>query len=49
MTIVATVLVGLIGGVHAVGGFLLGNIVTGLLLALFMSNAVGLWDNEEIY
>lgn len=49
MTIIATVLVGLIGGVSAVGGFLLGNIVTGLLLALFMSNAGGLWDNAKKY
>ena len=49
MTIIATILVGLIGGVYAVGGFLLGNIVTGLLLALFMSNAGGLWDNAKKY
>jgi K(+)-stimulated pyrophosphate-energized sodium pump len=32
-----------------VGGYLLGNIVTGLLLALFMSNAGGLWDNAKKY
>ena len=31
------------------GGFLLGNIVSGLLLALFMSNAGGLWDNAKKY
>ena len=49
MTIVMTVAVGFIGGVKAVGGFLLGNIVTGLLLALFMSNAGGLWDNSKKY
>jgi len=49
MAIIATVLVGLVGGVSAVGGFLLGNIVTGLLLALFMSNAGGLWDNAKKY
>ncbi len=47
--IVATVVVGLIGGVQAIGGFLLGNIVSGLLLALFMSNAGGLWDNAKKY
>ncbi len=49
MAIIATILVGLVGGVSAVGGFLLGNIVTGLLLALFMSNAGGLWDNAKKY
>lgn len=49
MTIVMTLAVGFIGGVKAVGGFLLGNIVTGILLALFMSNAGGLWDNSKKY
>lgn len=49
ITIVVTALVGLIGGASAVGGFLLGNIVSGLLLALFMSNAGGLWDNSKKY
>ena len=46
-TIVATIIVGFIGGVRATGGFLCGNIVTGLFLALFMSNAGGLWDNSK--
>ncbi|NLD51919.1 MAG: sodium/proton-translocating pyrophosphatase, partial [Clostridiales bacterium] len=49
MAIVSTLVVGFIGGVTAIGGFLLGNIVTGLLLALFMSNAGGLWDNGKKY
>ena len=49
MSILATVAVGFIGGPKAVGGFLLGNIVSGLLLALFMSNAGGLWDNSKKY
>ena len=49
MSIVATLLVGFIGGPQAIGGFLLGNIVSGLLLALFMSNAGGLWDNSKKY
>lgn len=46
-TIIATIVVGFIGGVQAIGGFLCGNIVSGLLLALFMSNAGGLWDNSK--
>ena len=41
------IVVGLIGGVNAVGGYLAGNIVSGLLLALLMSNAGGLWDNAK--
>jgi K(+)-stimulated pyrophosphate-energized sodium pump len=45
--IAATLVVGFIGGVQAIGGFLTGNIVAGLLLALFMSNAGGLWDNAK--
>lgn len=49
MAIIATLLVGFIGGVQAIGGFLTGNIVSGLLLALFMSNAGGLWDNAKKY
>ena len=49
MTIIATVIVGFIGGPMAIGGFLLGNIVSGLLLALFMSNSGGLWDNSKKY
>ncbi|MBQ8729784.1 MAG: sodium/proton-translocating pyrophosphatase, partial [Lachnospiraceae bacterium] len=49
MSILATIAVGFIGGAKAVGGFLLGNIVSGLMLALFMSNAGGLWDNSKKY
>ncbi len=49
MAIVATLLVGFIGGVNAIGGFLTGNIVSGLVFALFMSNSGGLWDNAKKY
>ena len=49
MSIIATLVVGFIGGPQAIGGFLLGNIVSGLLLALFMSNSGGLWDNSKKY
>jgi K(+)-stimulated pyrophosphate-energized sodium pump len=47
--IIITVLVGFIGGIKALGGFLLGNIVSGLLISLFMSNSGGLWDNGKKY
>lgn len=49
VAIMATVVVGFIGGPNAIGGFLLGNIVSGLILSLFMSNAGGLWDNSKKY
>ena len=49
MSILATLVVGFVGGPEAIGGFLLGNIVSGLLLALFMSNSGGLWDNSKKY
>jgi len=47
MAIIATITVGFIGGVQAIGGYLGGNIVSGLLFAIFMSNAGGLWDNAK--
>ena len=47
VTMICTLLVGFIGGVKAIGGFLLGNIIVGLFLALYMSNAGGLWDNSK--
>ena len=49
VSILITIAVGFIGGVEAVGGYLAGNIVSGLLLALFMSNSGGLWDNAKKY
>lgn len=49
MTILATLAVGFIGGVNAIGGFITGNIVSGLIFALFMSNSGGLWDNTKKY
>ncbi len=49
VAILSTVAVGFIGGPKAIGGFLLGNIVSGLLLSLYMSNSGGLWDNSKKY
>ncbi len=45
--IVSPVFVGLSLGVEALGGFLAGIIVSGQLLAVFMSNAGGAWDNAK--
>ena len=39
--------VGLILGKNALGGFLGGSIITGIIFALFMANAGGLWDNAK--
>jgi K(+)-stimulated pyrophosphate-energized sodium pump len=45
--IVATLVMGFVGGIDALGGFLAGAILSSLLLALLMSNAGGLWDNAK--
>ncbi len=47
ITLVTTLVVGFIGGIGALGGYLAGSILSGLLLALLMSNAGGLWDNSK--
>ena len=49
LTIGVTLAVGFIGGYQALGGYLAGSIFSGLLLALLMSNAGGLWDNAKKY
>lgn len=45
--ILLPVIVGFLIGVRALGGFLAGIIVTGQLLAVFMANAGGAWDNAK--
>jgi len=47
--IAAPLLIGFIFGRYALGGLLAGSIVTGLILALFMANAGGAWDNAKKY
>jgi K(+)-stimulated pyrophosphate-energized sodium pump len=47
VAIVATLVIGFVGGIEALGGFLAGAIFSSLLLALLMSNAGGLWDNAK--
>jgi K(+)-stimulated pyrophosphate-energized sodium pump len=47
MAIAATLIIGFVGGIKALGGLLAGAIFSSLLLALLMSNAGGLWDNAK--
>lgn len=49
ISIAGPLLVGLILGVKALGGLLAGSLVTGVLLAIFMSNSGGAWDNAKKY
>jgi len=47
LAIASPVLVGFIGGAEMLGGLLAGVTVTGVLMAIFQSNAGGAWDNAK--
>ncbi|MGB1589980.1 MAG: sodium-translocating pyrophosphatase [Candidatus Thalassarchaeaceae archaeon] len=47
VAVLAPVIVGFVLGTAALGGMLAGSLVTGVLLALFMANAGGAWDNAK--
>ena len=47
IAVVSPLVVGILLGVEALGGFLGGVIVSGQLLAVFMSNSGGAWDNAK--
>jgi K(+)-stimulated pyrophosphate-energized sodium pump len=47
MTIIAPILVGLILGKYALGGFLISALATGFVFAVTLNNAGGAWDNAK--
>ncbi|RKY27595.1 MAG: sodium-translocating pyrophosphatase [Planctomycetota bacterium] len=49
MAVAAPVTAGLVLGVSGVMGLLLGGLVTGFAMAIFMANAGGAWDNAKKY
>ena len=49
LAIIAPVLTGLVFGVPGVLGLLIGGLSTGFVLAIFMANAGGAWDNAKKY
>ena len=47
LAIVTPLLIGYLFGAEVLGGMLAGTLVTGIMLAIFMANAGGAWDNAK--
>jgi K(+)-stimulated pyrophosphate-energized sodium pump len=49
LAVISPVVIGLILGPEGLGGLLVGSIATGFLLAVFLANSGGAWDNAKKY
>ena len=49
LAVIVPIAIGLFLGVEALGGLLIGTLITGFLLAVFMANSGGAWDNAKKY
>ncbi len=49
LAVIVPVALGIVLGTEALGGLLAGALVTGVLMAIFMANAGGAWDNAKKY
>ena len=49
MAVLVPIIIGVLLGVEALGGLLVGALITGVLMAIFMSNSGGAWDNAKKY
>jgi K(+)-stimulated pyrophosphate-energized sodium pump len=49
MAVITPLVVGIVLGAEALGGMLAGALVTGVVMAIFMANAGGAWDNAKKY
>ncbi len=49
MAVVLPIFMGIVFGKEALGGFLVGSLITGVPLAIFLANAGGAWDNAKKY
>jgi|TARA_B110000116_G_C16730864_1_gene533660 K(+)-stimulated pyrophosphate-energized sodium pump len=49
IAVISPILVGALVSAEALGGLLIGSIISGFLLAIFMANAGGAWDNAKKY
>ncbi|MBR6704802.1 MAG: sodium/proton-translocating pyrophosphatase, partial [Lachnospiraceae bacterium] len=47
MAVAAPMIIGILLGPEALGGLLAGALITGVMMAIFMSNAGGAWDNAK--
>jgi len=49
LAIASPLVVGFLFGAEALGGMLAGTLITGIMLAIFMANSGGAWDNAKKY